>query len=161
MSQSFLSSITNHYAYLKYFIKHKWVVFKYCCKLGVVWRGIAHDLSKLLPDEWFPYVKHFYGVDKFKRSDKPDFRQAVGRHYERNDHHAAHWTDEDWDVVLDMPDDAVREMVADWHGAAIVQGKQPSSVWRWYYVESYDNLRVSALTRTRINTAMLDLGYLV
>lgn len=50
--------------YIKYFwyiVKHKWYVMIECFKRGLIWRGVAHDLSKFLPDEFIPYAKYFYG----------------------------------------------------------------------------------------------------
>lgn len=37
------------FKYLSYIIRHKWFVFIAACKLGIPWRGITHDLSKLMP----------------------------------------------------------------------------------------------------------------
>lgn len=54
----------KHLRYLKYLIRHRWYVFLECCKLGIPWRGIVHNLSKFLPSEWFPYVERFYGNDR-------------------------------------------------------------------------------------------------
>lgn len=50
----------KHLQYLWYVIRHKWFVFVECCKLGIPWLGIVHDLSKFLPSEWKPYVDWFY-----------------------------------------------------------------------------------------------------
>jgi len=32
--------------FLNYLIRHKWYVFVECCRYGVPWRGISHDMSK-------------------------------------------------------------------------------------------------------------------
>ena len=156
MSPSFLSSLTRHYEYLKYFILHKWVTFKYCVKLGVVWRGITHDLSKLLPDEWLPYVRHFYGANKGKHIGATDFKLAWLKHIHRNDHHPFYWVTDTGDV-LDMPEPAVREMVADWHGAAVAQGKPANSTWAWYYRDNYFKLPLSPNTHRLIAKAYCEL----
>ena len=69
--------------YLKYFnyvIKHKWFVFLECWKAGIIWQGIVHDLSKLLPSEFFPYSIYFYGNSK---NDK-EFDNAWLLHQKRN-----------------------------------------------------------------------------
>lgn len=42
--------------------KHKWYVFKYCCKAGIPWRGLVHDLSKYSPTEFFDSVKYYTGT---------------------------------------------------------------------------------------------------
>ena len=52
--------------YLKcliYLVKHKLYVFKECYKMGIIWRGIVHDFSKLYPSEFIAYAKYFYGKD--------------------------------------------------------------------------------------------------
>lgn len=51
----------KHIKYFKYLLKHKYYCFIECCKLGIPWRGLVHDLSKFLPCEWFAYVEYFYG----------------------------------------------------------------------------------------------------
>ena len=47
--------------YLWYVIRHKWFVFVECCKDGIAWQGLVHDLSKLRLSEFMPYATHFYG----------------------------------------------------------------------------------------------------
>jgi len=47
--------------YLSYVLRHRWFVFLECYKVGLVWQGIIHDLSKFLPSEFFPYANYFYG----------------------------------------------------------------------------------------------------
>ena len=73
--------------YLKYIIKHKWFVLIECINYGIVWRGVIHDLSKLLPDEFIPYAKHFYGTDDEKKSVEDKFDKAWLLHQKRNKHH--------------------------------------------------------------------------
>ena len=51
----------KHLKYLSYVLRHKWYVFVECCKMGIPFAGILHDLSKFLPSEWFPYTENFYG----------------------------------------------------------------------------------------------------
>jgi len=83
----------NMYAkYLWAVLRHKWFVFLECCKLGIPWRGIVHDLSKFLPSEFGPYAYYFYGP--YPRDDeyKPKyvveaFNRAWLNHQHRNKHH--------------------------------------------------------------------------
>lgn len=99
----------KHWLYLKYVIRHKWYVFLECLKYGLVWRGIKHDYTKLLPSEWFPYVEYFYGekaahpkTKVFKDGDfvplmeppehvKRAFDAAWNHHQKRNRHHWQYW----------------------------------------------------------------------
>ncbi len=46
--------------------KHRWEVFKLCCKAGIPYRGLVHDLSKYSPTEFWESAKYF---DGHKKSD--------------------------------------------------------------------------------------------
>jgi len=129
--------------YSSYVIKHKWYVFLECYKLGIPRQGITHDLSKLIPDEFFPYASHFYGYNKriesksgyFKKVDSGDkaFDAAWFKHIKRNKHHWQYWllADENGKIKsVEMPIRFRKEMVADWKGAAKAQGNP--SVFAWY-----------------------------
>src|SRR4030095_1085487 len=93
----------RHWAYLRYVARHKWFVFVAGCRLGIPWLALLHDNSKLLPDEWFGYARHFYHPDGSPRTwqaadgfsqDQPDddaFDRAWLTHIRRNRHHPQHW----------------------------------------------------------------------
>ena len=53
--------IKNIFKHLKLITKHKWIVFKLCCKAGIPWRGICHDLSKYSPTEFFESIHYYVG----------------------------------------------------------------------------------------------------
>jgi len=114
--------------YLSYVLRHKWHVSVECFKSGLVWRGITHDLSKFLPDEFFPYMLYFY-VDS-KKYDKM-FDIAWLKHQHRNAHHWQHWLlqkDSGNLVCIDIPKQYLIEMVCDWVGAGIaINGKADNS----------------------------------
>ena len=44
-----LRKIVGH---IKTVTKHKWLVFKLCCRAGIPWRGFMHDWSKFSPTEF-------------------------------------------------------------------------------------------------------------
>lgn len=135
----------KHLQYLNYVLRHKWFVFVQCCHYGIIWRGVTHDLSKLLPSEWFPYAEHFYGKpqpgaevtlegkETFHIPGSDDrFDQAWLFHQHRNPHHWQYWilqNDEDGRKTLPMPIACVREMVADWRGAGMAQGHDDIMSW--------------------------------
>lgn len=106
--------------YLNYVIRHKWFVMVECFKMGIIWRGIIHDISKLLPSEFFPYADYFYGgkikncydcifitgsqcssnysgigdgtqAPKCKDFSTFEFDLAWLKHQHRNKHHWQHW----------------------------------------------------------------------
>jgi len=139
----------DHWAYCKYVFRHKWFVFLECCRLGIPWLGIIHDMSKFYPSEWFPYMRHFFnrdGSDKPKTRDKTGyykptdtgdaaFDDAWFLHQKRNRHHWQWWILPEDTVgarALPMPEKYLREMLADWRGAGRAQGT-PSTL-AWYQV---------------------------
>jgi hypothetical protein len=148
---------------LKYILKHKWFVFLACCRLGIWWRGITHDLSKFRPSEFIPYARHFFNDVKrgatgyYKSEDTlidPNFDYAWFLHQKRNDHHWQYWIiplDEDENgptcSTVEMPLNVCKEMVADWIGAGRVQGTPNTK--RWYEVHG-PKLQLHPQTRQTI-----------
>jgi hypothetical protein len=150
----------KHLKYLSYVLRHKWFVFVECYKLGILWRGIVHDLSKFLPSEWFPYVEYFYGdfgvknqcpakwTERESHQVKKNFDYAWLLHQKRNKHHWQWWllqNDSDGLIILDMPLKYRKEMLADWIGAGIaITGKREVESW---YLENKDKMRLHPDTR--------------
>lgn len=169
--------VSRHLQYLRYVLVHKWYTLIECYKLGILWQGIVHDLSKFSPREWSPYVKWFYGGEtrhtmiKYKRGEiivgktivassekvwlddrdgrycyairllplaaKQAFNMAWNHHQKRNKHH---WQfhiltmdNEEDNEALEMPDEYLYEMLADWRGASRAQGmNNTTDVTEWY-----------------------------
>jgi hypothetical protein len=124
-----LKSLKYHW----YVLKHRWFVFLAGLTVGAsLWRIITHDLSKYLPSEWYAYLEYFYG-EKTEKA-KEDFDKAWLLHQRRNKHHWQYWllNKDDGSVVpLEMPQEYVKEMVADWVGAGrAITGK--TEVFAWY-----------------------------
>jgi uncharacterized protein DUF5662 len=137
----------KHLKYLRYLVRHKWFVFVAGLRLKVpLWRLIIHDWSKFLPCEWIPYANFFYGPkpdakepDDWKYWAPIDdlrarFDRAWLHHQHFNPHHWQHWVlrnDDGSTVYLHIPENFVREMVADWCGAGrAITGKW--EVRKWY-----------------------------
>lgn len=123
-----------HWQYLKYVLRHKWFVFIECCKLGIVWRGITHDLTKFLPVEWGPYVNRFYGKGNSVAKAMQDmpYQCAWNHHQKSNDHHWQYWVlnrDDGSTLTLPMSGSARKEMLADWMGMSRAFG---TSLTEWY-----------------------------
>lgn len=132
----------SHLRYLSYVLRHKWFVLLAGLELGVpLWQLITHDWSKFLPSEWLPYVQKFYGP-------KPPAMGATGyyhvpgldlafdtawnRHQKRQPHHWQYWMlvrDTGEQLALPMPEHYAREMLADWRGAGMAQGKPDTQAW--------------------------------
>ncbi len=85
---------------VKHFItitKHKLVVFKLCCKVGLIWRGLVHDLSKYSPTEFFESIHYYVGTHSPITEAKKDkgYSRAWLHHKGRNKHHVEYWVDFD------------------------------------------------------------------
>ena len=110
-------------SYFFYVIKHKWFVFLECCKLGIPWLGVIHDLSRLYPNEFLAYA----ASAPYTKENKPDdiaiaFKYAWNNHQHLNKHHFEYWIHFDYHThqkqILPVPDKYRREMLADWLGYA-------------------------------------------
>lgn len=166
-----------HLKYLKYVLKHKWYVFWAGWKLANDWqellrllpRLVVHDWSKLTPREWLPYARFFYGkypkwndvhgdarnfINRYHEDVAADFKIAWNHHQKTNDHHWQYWllvndSAEPKIQPLDMPDIAIKEMVADWVGAGFaITGKIEVADW---YRKNYDKIILSERTRERVD----------
>jgi len=155
--------MNKHWRYFSYVLRHKWFVFVECCKLGIPWRGVVHDLSKFSPAEWFPYAEHFHGGNRdihhgrdktgyYRAGDTGDdtFDFAWLHHQHYNKHHWQWWVlplDASDRVVRPMPDVYCKEMLADWYGAGRALGKPDTVAW---YVRNRDKMLLHHETRAWI-----------
>jgi len=145
-----------HLKYAHYVARHKWFVLVAGRKTGApLWRLLIHDVSKFLPCEWFPYVAYFYGrppiTGEESRRRAEDFDRAWLHHQHANPHHWQHWVlrQDDGEVkVLPMPENFVREMVADWAGAGrAIAGKWEVAEWYW---TNFERVRLHPATRAQV-----------
>jgi len=156
--------------YLKYLIKHKWFVLLECFKLGVYWRGIAHDFSKFRPSEFFPYANFFYGnypeeLNIFEKTYfynfptkqiiKRHFNVAWNHHQKRNKHHWQYWllkNDDGEQFPVGMPEKYLKEMLADWRGAGrAIHGKDETKSW---YLKNRDKIILNLNNRCWIESEL-------
>jgi len=150
--------------YLKYLLKHKYYVFIECLKRRFIWRGITHDLSKFLPDEFIAYANYFYG-------NYPEYRQveinrkldlAWLRHQKRNKHHWQYWVliEDSGDIKpQEIPYQYLIEMLCDWIGASRALGfispkEDPLLEVRKWYRANKDNMIFACTTRQLIETIL-------
>lgn len=119
---------------------HKWIVFKLCCKVGIPWRGIVHDMSKYSPTEFFEGVKYYVGTHSPITEAKKvqGYSKAWLHHKGRNKHHAEYWFDKSAPQPTPvMPYPYLVEMMCDKMAAGIVyKGKE----WTKEYQLSYWNI---------------------
>lgn len=151
----------KHLKYLFFVIRHRWYVFVECCKLGIIWRGITHDLSKFRLSEWCAYADFFYGRElkgyfdsiTIQRREK-SLEFAWLDHIHRNPHHWQHWrcqNDDGTRMVLPMPTKYIKEMLADWRAMSRVRGFD--SVREWYG-KHYHKIEMAAETRMKLHQLM-------
>jgi hypothetical protein len=132
-----------------------------CAKAGIPRRGITHDLSKLLPSEFFPYAKEFNGDRKSKpeyydplNTGNSDFDFAWLLHQKRNRHHWQWWIlPKDSGGFKTLPMDHVSrlEMLCDWRGASRYYGGKDVVTW---YQENKENMLFHPDTKAWIESQL-------
>lgn len=145
--------MSAHRKYASYVLRHKWFVLVAGLRTGApIWRLLIHDWSKLLPCEWTPYVRSFYGTQPRTTEVKAAFDVAWLHHQHANGHHWQHWVlreDSGKTKVLAMPEKLVREMVADWMGAGrAITGRWDVAGW---YAKNRDDILLAPETRKLVD----------
>jgi hypothetical protein len=125
--------------YARSLLRHKWFVFLECCKVGLFWQGIMHDVSKFLPDEFIPYSNFDFNAKRdrtgyYKPTDTGDkeFDFAWLLHQKRNKHHWQWWIlpeDNGGIKILEIPLRYRLEMLCDWKGAGKAYGTPNTKEW--------------------------------
>ncbi len=154
-----------HARYGSYVLRHKYHVYAEGRKLGLGrWRLLKHDWQKFTPAEWGPYVRKFGHGKNPRRKDGGydpndlgiDFQRAWLHHWHRGSHHwEAHLSIcKDGTVEpLPMPHEDRLEMLADWKGAGLAQGKSDVRAW---YKANRDRMILHQETRRWVEEQILD-----
>ena len=120
MQKNIAKNIIKH---IKLVSKHKWLVFKFSCRLGIPFRGFMHDWSKFSWEEFFESVKYYNGSKSpivECRRDK-GYSKAWLHHKGRNKHHDVYWVDLTApEVAPVIPYKYVVEMLCDKLSASII-----------------------------------------
>lgn len=107
--------MSKFFKHLKLVTKHRFEVFKLCCKCGLFWRGLVHDLSKFGRVEFWESVKYYTGhcspIAECRRQN--GYSIAWIHHKNRNKHHIEYWYDRENDVQMNMPYKYAVECVCD------------------------------------------------
>ncbi len=146
-------------------IRHKWFVFLAGLRTKApLWRLIIHDWSKFTPMELPHYQRQFFG----KANQPEKFTRAWLHHQNTNPHHWEYWIPRTGHnrgglkglEPLNMPEWAVREMIADWLGAGrAYDGKWPDiNNWTWFR-EHFGSMTLHKETRIQILDIIDDLRY--
>lgn len=122
LNASLIKNMKNLFKHLKTVHKHRKYVRKACFKMGLIWQGLTHDLSKYSLTE-LSICKYYSG----KGSPHQVAREVLGyspswiHHYHINKHHFQFWWDEDEDgkiIPMKMPYKYLIESFCDMLGAS-------------------------------------------
>ena len=135
--------VSNFFKHIKLVSKHKWLVFKFSCKLGIPFRGFMHDLSKFSGEEFWEGVKYYDGkispITICKRQE--GYSRAWLHHKGRNKHHTQYWLDFGTKVVAPViPYKYMAEMICDKMSASITyNGKKWTNDSQYEYWKKEKN----------------------
>ena len=114
--------------------KHRWIVMVGCFRIGLIWQGLTHDLSKYTPTEFCNGARYYQGVRSPNAAEREEkgYSEAWMHHKGRNKHHYEYWTDMNMETTVyesvAMPRKYLAEQVMDRRAACIVyQGKAYTS----------------------------------
>lgn len=148
--------------HFKTITKHKLLVMDGCFRIGLIWQGLVHDMSKYTPTEFRNGARYYQGVRSPNNAEREDkgYSEAWMHHKGRNRHHYEYWTDMNLQTrsyeSVPMPRKYLAEMVMDRRAACMTyQGKNytPGSALA-YFDASRDKWLMHERTRQ-------ELGYLL
>lgn len=108
---------------------HRLVVMEGCFRIGLIWQGLTHDLSKYAAVEFWNGAKYYQGNRSPNTAEREDkgYSEAWMHHKGRNPHHYEYWTDmnratRNYESVI-MPRKYLAEMVMDRRAACKIYQK--------------------------------------
>ena len=118
--------------------KHRFIVFKLCCRVHIPLQGLLHDLSKYSPSELFESVKYFSDGKKspiIAAKTYNGYSKAWLHHKGRNKHHSEYWVDlATIDKTPIIPFKYALEMICDRIAACkTYKGKKYTNMSPYYY----------------------------
>ena len=152
-----MTSVRNQLVYLWYVLRHKRHVWRECARRGLYWRGLTHDWTKFLPEEFCTYAEYWleWGWPRLKDPSvvippgiKRRFQRVANRHKQRNRHHWEHWIvagPDGHEKIQDMDPDSVLEMLCDWEAVGRMFHDAPGA-HAWYRHHGHE-MRLSPRTR--------------
>lgn len=130
------------WAHLKTISHHRFLVCRYCFRLGLYWQGLTHDLSKFSPQEFWVGAKYFQGDRSPNDAERlqKGYSSAWLHHKGRNKHHLEYWTDYgchgEGIVGVEMPARYVAEMFCDRLAASrVYRGGQFCNADPWTFFQ--------------------------
>ena len=90
-------SFESAFMHFKTITKHRHMVIAHCAKAGILWQGLAHDLSKYSPTEFMQGARFYLGTRSPNEAEREEcgYSLAWMHHKGRNRHHFEYWTDYD------------------------------------------------------------------
>ena len=85
----------NVWGHLRTITHHKLLVMRYCFRVGLIRQGLAHDLSKYSPTEFWTGARYYQGFRSPNAAERMDkgYSEAWLHHKGRNKHHFEYWVD--------------------------------------------------------------------
>ena len=99
--------------------KHRHLVIRYCARVGLLWQGLRHDLSKYSPAEFIVGARFYQGDKSPNEAERAvyGYSKAWLHHKGRNKHHFEYWTDYNPKIKtvapVEMPVRYAAEMLCD------------------------------------------------
>ena len=113
---------------------HRFLVRGACFRMGLIWQGLTHDLSKYSLTEFWQGARYYQGVRSPNAAEREEkgYSEAWMHHKGRNRHHYEYWTDMSPETktyeAVPMPRRYLAEMVADRIAACkVYEGERYSS----------------------------------
>ena len=127
--------MNKFWGHLKTITHHRHLVMRGCFRMGLIWQGLTHDLSKYSPTEFLVGMKYYQGDRSPNNAEREDTGMSKSwmHHKGRNKHHCEYWVDYapgDEHIIngVPMPRKYIAEMVMDRISAS-----------RTYLGDAYDN----------------------
>ena len=95
----------NWLGHLRTINHHKFLVMKYCFRVGLYRQGLFHDLSKYSPSEFLVGARYFQGNRSPNDAERLEkgFSSAWLHHKGRNKHHLEYWIDYSLQTIEENP----------------------------------------------------------
>ena len=147
--------------------RHRRMVRHYCFRLGLVWQGLTHDLSKYSPTEFWRGVKYYQGWRSPNDQERLENGVSLAwlHHKGRNRHHFEYWIDycrrEDGTIYIGgckMPKKYVAEMFCDRLAASKVyrgQDFQPGDPYQFFQYGKKKRLLMHPATSELLETILI------
>ena len=149
--------------HFKTITKHRILVMAGCFRVGLIWQGLTHDLSKYSPTEFGIGAKFYQGNRSPNTAEREEkgYSEAWMHHKWRNRHHYEYWTDLNRQTrqyeSLPMPRKYLVEMVMDrraacltYEGASYTDGSALN-----YFRKSMERERMHPQTRQELDFLLL------